>query len=478
MKRLLLLGLLLAAAAGVRLQQEREVAAWRAHALELEAEAVEGIARVGDALIGVIELRNAAAPTLIGPDAPRARVVPPAQADPVAAIADFHRRLEAEGIELVVLPAPGRYDVAPRMFGPLRGPIPPTAAQYARPHREAVRALRRAGVEVLDILPRLQRRARRDPASWVHTGDQHWTMAAVIDTAQRLAAEISDRPWADELPPLKTRATWKTHERRAPVGLGSTQDVPTQSLRVRAIATPDGKPLPARFRNSPVTIIGDSNVGWYQNFEADIAAQIAHELQGEVDLLAVYGGGATPCREALAVELQDPAYRSSRRMVVWVFMMGEMLRRPWGITPLDPPPPTRLAVRAARASDRLVVVRDGAGGVPDPHWNLPVAGTRWLKGRRGGVRFDVIDADRWDLLSLEIAAKQPTGPEPLRMVLSLNGSPLGAQPLRAGTQRVELQLEPGTLLEGANTLQVHANQHTGGGRYSIGLRSLELRAQP
>lgn len=469
-----------AALAGVRWQQEREVAAWRAHAGELgEGRAGDGVITVnGNWHLHSSETGNAAAPTMLGPAAPRLPAVPEALGDPIAAIVDFDRRLAAEGIDLIVLPAPARHYVHPALFGFQSGWIPATRRQYARPHNEVVRALRAEGVETLDIVPELQKLARSNVDKWVHRGDQHWTNDAVVLAARRVAERIADRPWQDELRPLATSADWRRIARMAPIGLDGGVKMPREQIRVRKIRTADGQPLPMRFVGSPITVIGDSNVGWYTNFEGDFTRQLTHELGAGVDLLAVHGGGATRCREELIYEMATvDGYRSSRRLVVWVFMMEQTLRGAWGITPLTPPPPTRLELREAHASSDLAVVDRGAGGAFDPRWAGRRDGMRWLKGLWGTLRFEVWDPDRRIAMVLGIQTSSPPGAEPQALVVELNDTALGRWTLGDGHTEIRIPLERGTLREGANELKLAARRYSDRRNFSIAVASVTLSTQ-
>ena len=105
----------------------------------------------------------------------------PQQPDPVQTIVRFHAQLAAQGIDLVLVPAPGKASVHPGHF--TDSFAHDTAVLHNRSYRTFLRALEAKGIRVFDPTDRLAAFARKHGASSYLATDTHWTPAAMESVA-------------------------------------------------------------------------------------------------------------------------------------------------------------------------------------------------------------------------------------------------------------------------------------------------------
>ncbi len=254
--------------------------------------------------------------------------------NPVPAILDFHARLRARGIELLLVPVPPKAALYAAAL-PGEGPVP------AQPNRIAEKFhayLREAGVEVLDLYPDFAE--RRDARLPVYCRqDTHWTPETCRFTAVLLAAWIRARPWAGGLDAtaIFERLPAVPLNLQGDLRLMADIDLPPETVTLQPV---QGDTVD---RSSPVLLLGDSHVlvfhagGDMHATRAGLADHLAAELGMPVDLLGVRGSGATPARVNLFRRAQaEPGYLDTKRLVIWCFTAREFTQNPqWRIIPLE-----------------------------------------------------------------------------------------------------------------------------------------------
>ena len=266
---------------------------------------------------------------------------------------------------------------------------------------------------------------------------------------------------------VDTDVEWQWAER---LRVDHGPDLETERIPVRVVLTADAQPLPLRRPDSCVSVIGDSNIYWYVEQNADFGRALTHELGRAVDVLPALGGGATLSREELARATSDPDYLESRCMVVWVFSTHVLLTREWRITPVPPWPPSRMSVAAARDRRRVVVVSEGVGHRTSDTWYaVDEAGFSWMRGRAGEMVFETWGAARRRTLLIDARAYKAA-----EVSVHLNGVWLGTIQLRSRPTEVSLMIPPATLVDGENRLDFDAGPLPIGARHSLGIRSIVL----
>jgi hypothetical protein len=281
-------------------------------------------------VLGWTEMVFLATPRFWGPDALKANPYGgPDAADPLVAIVDFHKRLAARGIDLIVVPVPTRPLIYPEAVlgaAKLAG-FASTPYLYA-PQREFYQLLAKQGVRIVDLTP-LFLAARNDKhAPLFIPGDTHWTGLALSIAASEIATIARSRPWYGAIPKEQFRSEWKqtTHFGHIYDDLKVRTTLPVRtadSLWMRPVKqmTPGGPAvIEERQPGSPVVMIGDSNVDCWSHLDSSLSQQLAGELGFRVDRLSTSGGGATNTRVNLVRHARsEPGYLESKKLVIWVF---------------------------------------------------------------------------------------------------------------------------------------------------------------
>ncbi len=280
------------------------------------------------------ELRHLAAGRFWGEAAQTASRAARADArDPLPAILDFQRSLQAAGVELILVPVPPKAVVYP---GYLPGNGEETGGgREDIPHQEFYSLLEEAGVRVLDLTGDFRRGEAPEGGYFYCRQDSHWSGAGCVRAAERIAGLV--RPLLEEYEPRDFPAAWKEIEIEGDLRrMLEDPEGPPETLKVRAVEGETVDPA------SPVLVLGDSHTlvfhagGDMHGRGAGLADGLAHELGRPVELIGVRGSGATPARVNLFRRAQrDPDYWTGKRAVVWVFSAREFTESDgWRLVPI------------------------------------------------------------------------------------------------------------------------------------------------
>lgn len=237
----------------------------------------------------------------------------PAKADPLPAILDFHRQLKAQGIQLVLLPAPAKPMVS---AGELR---------YPRGWSALRQQIEAEGILFLDAAP-----LARD---YLKT-DTHWRPEAMEEVAVELAGMI--RPLLPVREPAGYTETTRTVTNRGDTAAMLEVEFPAEMVTLRQVRQ-DGKLWEPR-DEADVLLLGDSFANIYSFGEmkwgrgAGLAERLSFHLQRPVDVLARNDDGAYATRLMLA---QQPDRLGGKRVVIWQFAARELASGDWKL--LSPP---------------------------------------------------------------------------------------------------------------------------------------------
>jgi alginate O-acetyltransferase complex protein AlgJ len=261
------------------------------------------------------------------------------QPDPLPALVGFARDLEARGIELVVLPVPGKASIHPERLSRRAGT---GAAALRNPSWETfVRRLDAERIDVLDLGPLLFRVGNGGSPAYLAT-DTHWAPGAMEAVAEALATHLDPSLAREGARPQV--ATWARRE-AAVEGRGdiaamlrlppSRELYPREHVLTHPVLDAAGR-LWRPERGAPVLLLGDSftNVysdpalGWGSG--AGLGEQVAYFLGGPVDRIAQNAGGAYTTRQELARQLAaDPERLDRVRVVVYQFAERELSFGDW-----------------------------------------------------------------------------------------------------------------------------------------------------
>lgn len=247
------------------------------------------------------------------------------QDDVVPAILDFRDRLDARGIELVVIPVPGKASVYPEMLTCRATALGQPLGAHTR---KIMAQLDEAGVEVVDLFEVFARakagRAPNDNTRYYLRQDTHWSPEAVRLAAKATAEKLLDLGLVErgtvgyDLKPV-------TVEREGDVvRMMQTPRIerhfPAQTIHCTQVVHRESGEAYRDDPHSEILVLGDSFLRIYEQDEPGSGGLIAHlarELGVPLASLVNDGGASTLVRQALA---RKPALLANKKVVVWEFI--------------------------------------------------------------------------------------------------------------------------------------------------------------
>jgi hypothetical protein len=247
--------------------------------------------------------------------------------DPLPAIVDYNNRLKALGIKLYFMPIPAKAAVYPDK---LPGNIDwkPNSKKRLDPAHEAFYAkLRKQGVEVIDIMPLLLEARSKGDTQLYCRRDSHFSAEACELIAKHLRTTFKTQPWLTQ---AKT-STFESFNKELTIkgDLGQLSNVKAmkipESLKLRVITSQGIKD-----ENSPLLLFGDSHNlifdigGEMHASSAGLASQLACELKIGVDVMGVFGSGATPSRVNIMRRAKmDDNFLKQKKVFIWCLSARE-----------------------------------------------------------------------------------------------------------------------------------------------------------
>jgi hypothetical protein len=258
----------------------------------------------------------------------------PERADPIPAILDFKRQLDAAGVELLVVPVPAKAAVYPDRLSDALTVAPGVSPPRLDATDEAFcEALRAAGVAVADLAPPFLADRFGMEGPLFCKQDSHWSGNGCVVAAREIAGRIKGRPWLKDRKAPALASQWRAVEVAGdlvPPGSGTAPEKrPARFVGIRAA---DGglEPL-ADDRAAPIVLLGDSsNLVFHTGGDlhavgAGLPDQLALELGLALDVVAVRGSGATAARINFIRRIKaDPNYLKGKRLVIWCFAAREL----------------------------------------------------------------------------------------------------------------------------------------------------------
>jgi alginate O-acetyltransferase complex protein AlgJ len=267
------------------------------------------------------ELRSHSVGPFWGGHAAKA-AVSKADPDPLPAILEFAEMCRGRGVELIVVPVPGKLCVyADKLSAGFTAVARPDEA-----HRKFYDLLEKEGVTVIDLLPELVKLRRSGTAAYCRT-DTHWSPAAVRAAAEKIAEHIRGRPFFRKLPfQAQASGIEKAGEpiRGDLAALLNAPPGPSETIDLERV-TLNRNGRPETSATSPLVLAGDSHVLVYHDGLLGKHAGLSDHLTGQlavpVDLIGVQGGGANGPRIALARRKDNLA---GKLCVIWCFAAREL----------------------------------------------------------------------------------------------------------------------------------------------------------
>lgn len=277
------------------------------------------------------------------------------EGDALTAILLFRDSLRAHGVDLLLLPVPGKETLYPEHLSP---GYPAAAGPPANPDTARfLAALRRSGVAVFDPTGLLWQAKGQSTEPLYLPLDTHWSPRGLALVARRLADRIRQGGYLNGIRPVRYRVERVAVENRG--DLYDMLDLPPRANSFRStrvvieqVIRQDSGELCRPDPSSPVLLLGDSftnvfsdpSLGWGE--AAGLAEHLALELGIGLDVIALNDGGVNGSRERLA---RRPAALVGKRLVLWQFAARDLTAKAgeWKRIPLPPP------VAAGRQTPRL-----------------------------------------------------------------------------------------------------------------------------
>lgn len=254
--------------------------------------------------------------------------------DPTPSMVEFHKLLEARGVELIVVPIPAKASIYP---GKLASGFAPGAATALTPY---LAKMKEQGLNVIDLEPIMLKHRADNPGEklWCEQ-DAHYSPRAIEIIAELLKQEIAGKDWyaaAEKVELTRSEPKELKIEGDQIVGSPWAGKVPKEALTVRYVGTgPAGggalDPVEPDV-NSPILLVGDSHTLVFQEGAssgmhcqgAGLLDQLAFELQVIPDHVGVRGSGLMQARRNLFQKAAaNPGYWDNKKLVIWVFSVRE-----------------------------------------------------------------------------------------------------------------------------------------------------------
>jgi alginate O-acetyltransferase complex protein AlgJ len=281
-------------------------------------------------------------------------------ADPVAAVEDFHKQLEARNIKLILLPVPVKPCIEGHRLG--GGPNAAVRARHNASFADFVASLRSRGVGVLDPTDMLVERLKQDGGAQYLQTDTHWTPEAMDAVARMLAREIqAGKASSNGAYERGSQTVEGRGDTQALLGLPPGQSLfGTQKVVTQPVSAGGQVWRPAA--EADVLLLGDSfaniyslgALGWGE--ESGLAEQLGYHLGRPVDAILRNSDGAFATRQILQRELAAGRDRlQGKRVVVWEFACRELSGGDWKLLSLELGAPKKPEFYAPAAGASVVI---------------------------------------------------------------------------------------------------------------------------
>ncbi len=247
--------------------------------------------------------------------------------DPVAVIADFARQLKSRGIDLLVVPVPGKASIYPDCLEKSALADKRLTAHASRLHAE----LHSQGIDTLNLHPLLQ--AGRVKADQQNTplymrSDTHWTGHGIALAARAMAERVRQIDQIESTQSYRRQLVEVVRRGDIP----RMTQIPFQQILFRDETTQAYQVTKEKSAepyqddpNSPILFLGDSFARVFQTDSpraAGIIANLAFELGLPLDSIVNDGGASTLVRQKLAQQTQERL--QGKRLVIWAFVERDL----------------------------------------------------------------------------------------------------------------------------------------------------------
>ncbi|MFH1742347.1 MAG: hypothetical protein ABIH23_25360 [bacterium] len=240
--------------------------------------------------------------------------------DPVSAILSFRDQLSERGIQLLVVPAPGKASIYPEKLT-LRAK---DTNRIVYTHtREIIEALKETDVAVFDLFHAFSTTDANNSEYYL-SQDTHWSPAGMSLAAVSIAQRILGLGWVEK-GNIEYRLEPVTFDRYGDVL--EMLSIPyidrmyrPEKIRCQQVVRGDtGEPYRDE-QNSEILVLGDSFLRIYERDEpgsAGFVAHLAYELKTPLTSIINDGGASTLVRQELS---RKPQLLDDKKIVIWEFV--------------------------------------------------------------------------------------------------------------------------------------------------------------
>jgi alginate O-acetyltransferase complex protein AlgJ len=265
------------------------------------------------------------------------RAAKPENADPLAAIVDFHNQLKRAEIRLILVPVPGKAVIYPEPLATEGEKLEWKASSDVDSerldcwHSEFYGVLRARGIEVIDLVPEFRRQRFAEGGPLYCRTDSHWTPRGALLAAEKVSAMVAASNWAKGSPRADYQTRLGTVQITGDLAVlmgkerGASETISVESVAsVRGVRS--GTTAAALVdRSSPVLMIGDSHTLVFHDPQMFAAGSgfpdfVAKQLGMPVDLIGVRGSGATTTRIEI---LRRRDQLAGKKVLIWCLSFRE-----------------------------------------------------------------------------------------------------------------------------------------------------------
>ena len=271
--------------------------------------------------------------------------------NPLVAMQDFKDRLAARGIDLLLVPIPGKPSIYPEKL------VAGAPAEAASPTLALLDDLRGRGFQVVDLFRPLQAAKAAGGGELYLRRDTHWTPRGMEVAADAIAARIRELGVPGTAPESAAAARRYSLGETPVDRWGDVAEMtkvpdrrkiwPMETVTARPVTDlATGKPY-ADDPGSPILWLGDSFSRIYQTDEpraAGIIAHVAERLNLPLASVVNDGGASTVVRQQLT---RKGALLRGKKLVVWTFVERDLRfgSKGWQLQELPEPLPEEKVTR-------------------------------------------------------------------------------------------------------------------------------------
>jgi alginate O-acetyltransferase complex protein AlgJ len=238
-------------------------------------------------------------------------------------IVEFNKYLENRNIDMIFVPMPSKVEVYPeKLFNDIE---PPNCGIIQPYGRQFLSELQKAGVEVIDVLPRYLEAKSQDTANGYlyQKHDTHWRNRALQITAEAISQRLKEYSWYSEAEKHEYKKDVVQFKRqgdivsRLPDSLQS--NYPPANLTGAKIYNKEDKPF-SRQPDAEIMLIGDSFTGVFELIDcksAGIGANIAYKSSLPLDIVTSWGGG--PLVRAKMLRTREK-YLGNKKVIIYLMV--------------------------------------------------------------------------------------------------------------------------------------------------------------